>query len=479
MHSDTRPTPSASQPSHAGEMPDDTIDIRDILSRLTQGWRQIVGFSLVGLALTGMIAAAACFLQKSTTSARVSFTPTSPTVKFQPDDLRAPVIVAEAMQRLGLDGSRDAQSKIRGAISVEAIIPASVTKLQDRQRLAGQTPAPYTPDEYTLTLALPRSFPLSRSQRERLVVELVNVAREHFRRTNGTTSVAFGAAFETLRGADFPEYEIIFNTELTNLANYLAEQEKIAPSFRSPSTNLSFGDLQQQTDLIAEVELNEVLGLIFEKGISRSPETTQLKIGYYLKRLELDEKRALETERVVKNLLTQATRQTEGYVLGAKSSAAPTTADSAPALDQGLIDSLLANDSYNFLVKKALAAGLAVKQVQADKGRLERIRNNLLPSSQADTTPTAQKEATEALTRSLEKLKGSYEQLVTNVRKVQSDFDEQSFGHAIRLSSQVRTPGILKTLGIGALIGALLGGALAAGLSLLGIYVGRNDAHQN
>ena len=460
-------------------MPDDTIDIRDILSRLTQGWRQIVGFSLVGLALAGMIAAAACILQKSTTSARVSFTPTSPTVKFQPDDLRAPVIVAEAMQRLGLDGSRDAQSKIRGAISVEAIIPASVTKLQDRQRLAGQTPAPYTPDEYTLTLALPRSFPLSRSQRERLVVELVNVAREHFHRANGTTSVAFGAAFEMLRGADFPEYDIIFNAEFSSLAHYLAEQEKMAPSFRSPSTNLSFSDLQQQTNLIAEVELNEVLGLIFEKRITRTPETTQLKIGYHLRRLELEEKRALEAERVVRNLLIQATRQTEGYVLGAKSSTAPTTADSAPALDQGLIDSLLANDSYNFLVKKALNAGLVVKQVQADKARLERIRNNLLPSTRADTTPTAQKQATEALARSLEKLKRSYEQLVTNVRKVQSDFDEQSFGHAIRLSSQVRTPGILKTLGIGALIGALLGGALAAGLSLLGIYVGRNDAHQN
>jgi hypothetical protein len=460
-------------------MPDDIIDIGDILSRLTKGWRQVVGFSLVGLVIASMIAAAACFLQKSTTSARVSFTPASPTVKFQPDDLRAPAIVADAMQRLGLDGSGDTQSKIRSAISVEAIIPASVTKLQDRQRLAGQTPPPYTPDEYTITLALPRSFPLSRSQRERLVVELVNVAREHFRRTNGTTSVAFGAAFETARGADFPEYDIIFNAEFSSLAHYLAEQEKVAPSFRSPSTNLTFSDLQQQTNLIEEIELNEVLGVIFEGRITRTPDTTRLKIGYYLKRLELEEKRALEAERVVRNLLVQATRQTEGYVLGAKSSTPPTTADRAPALDQGLIDSLLANDSYNFLVKKALNAGLVVKQVQADKARLERIRNNLLPSARADTTPTTQKQATEALERSLEKLKGSYEQLVMNVRRVQSDFDEQSFGHAIRLSSQVRTPSILKALEIGALLGVLLGGSLAAGLSLLGIYVGRNDAHQN
>ena len=479
MHADTRPTPNATHPSHPGEMPDDTIDIRDILSRLTQGWRQILGFSLVGLALAGMIAAIAGRSQMSTTSARVSFSSASPAAAFRPDDLRAPAIIAEAMQRMGLDGTQNTQSTIRSAISVEAIIPVSVTKLQDKQRLAGQTPAPYTPDEYTLTLTLPRSFPLSRSQRERLVVELVNVAREHFRRTNGTTSVAFGAAFETLRGADFPEYDIIFNAEFSSLAHYLAEQEKMAPSFRSPSTNLSFSDLQHQTNLIMEVELNEMLGLIFENRITRTPGTTQLKIGYHLKRLELEEKRALEGERVVRNLLAQATRQTEDYVLGAKSSTAPTTADSTPALDQGLIDSLLANDCYNFLVKKALNAGLDVKQVQADKARLERIRNNLLPSARADATPTAQKQATEALERSLEKLKGSYEQLVTNVRKVQSDFDEQSFGHAIRLSSQVRTPGILKALGTGALIGALLGGALAAGLSLLGIYVGRNDARQN
>lgn len=86
--------------------------------------------------------------------------------------------------------------------------------------------------------------------------------------------------------------------------------------------------------------------------------------------------KAIEEEKVVDDLLAKTQERSENYVLGLKSQATQARPET-PILDQGLIDSLLANDAYNFLVRRALGAGLAVKRVQADKAHLLERRKNL------------------------------------------------------------------------------------------------------
>ena len=84
----------------------DSIDIRELLGRLKCGLPMIIGMTLLGLAIgAGAYFASGQFLTV-TTSTRVVFSfpgfergEYPDKSKFQPDDLRSPEIVAEALKR--------------------------------------------------------------------------------------------------------------------------------------------------------------------------------------------------------------------------------------------------------------------------------------------------------------------------------------------------------------------------------------------
>jgi hypothetical protein len=445
-----------------------------------KGFAQTIGLALLGLVIAAVTLIATNRFSSTTTSARVVFSfpgfdrnEYPDHSKFQPDDLKAPDVVLAALKHQGLDPNADIQAKLRAAISVEGIIPADVIKMRDRMRTAGQNPPVYQPDEYAITLTLPRGFALNAAQRNRLLDDIVSVYRDRFMQTYGQPALAFGTAFEGLKNSDYPEYELVLNTEISNIRAYLAQQIALAPSFRSTSTNLSFKDNQDQTELFGQIQLNEVLGLIHESGVSNNRTIALMKLDYYLRLLDEREHHAVEDESVVRDLLTQSQTHAQSYVLGIKSQIAQQR-NEPTVLDQGLIDSLLTNDAYNFLVRKALDAGLAVKSIQAERKRVTDLRDNL--KSAASNTVSDQSLITAKINSSLKILESSYDKLIDGIRKTQADFAQQQFGNAIRLTDQTRTEGFLKPLAIAGVIGAFLGGALGIGLSLLGVYVGAKKA---
>lgn len=475
-------TPSADRPdSNAArdfsDYPDDSIDLRDIFARIGRGAYQIIGLGLIGLTIAVVGAFLLHRLQDVPTTTRVVFSfpgfergQYPDKSEFQPDDLRAPAIIADALRRQNLDASSEFQAKVRSSLSVTGIIPPNIAKERDRLRAAGQTPPPYIPNEYALTLLLPRNAPLSNLQRERLLGEIVAVYRENFRRTYGEAPIAFGTAFDTLRSADYPEYEIVFNSEISNIKAYLNTQLESAKSFRSPTTNLSFKDLLDQTNLFAQIHLNETLGMIHDNGLSRNRAVALMKMDYHLRQLDEDENHAIADEKVITNLLSQTQARDQNYVLGIKSQATRSPTE-APILDQGLIDSLLANDANNFLVRQALNAGLKVKAIQAEKAQLTNLRDNM--KSFTESSVTNQSTLMAQVEDSLKNLETNYGKLIDSIRKTQQDYALQEFGGAVRISDQIRTEGLLKPLAIAGVVGAFLGLAFGTGLSLLGFYLGK------
>lgn len=471
---------------------EDTIDLRELFTRVWRGLPQILALLLIFATVGAGLALIASRIQPVDTTTRVIFSfpgfergEYPDKSKFQPDDLRAPAVVAEALRRQSLDTSSEFQSKVRGALTIEGIIPDSIVKARDRLRASGQTPPPYVPDEYALTLSLPRSEKISDSQRNRLLNEIVSVYLENFNRTYAQTPASFGTAFETLRNADFPEYQLILDKEIESITGYLeqllsragkdpqeAKMVERTSAFRSPTTNLSFKDLLEQAHLFAQIRLNETLGLIYQNGLSRDRNTALVKMDYYIRVLEHQERRALEDEGVVRGLLSQAQERNQNYVLGIKSQAASPRSESA-VLDQGLIDSLLANDAYNFLIRQTLEVGRRVKQIQSEKARLVELRSNM--QSFIDRDIGAQEEVLARVAASLKDLETAYQDLISKIRETHADFARQEFGDAIRLGSEIRTKGILKPLAIASMAGGALGFALGAGLSLLGVYVGRRQ----
>ncbi len=471
---------------------DDAIDLRDLVARVWRGLPQILALFLICGTVGAALALISSRFQPVNTTTRVLFSFAGferglypDNSQFQPDDLRAPAVIAEALRRQSLDSSTAFQSKIRGALSIEGIIPANIVKERDRLRATGQIPPPYVPDEYALALSLPRSTEVSDSQRNALLNEIVSVYRENFNRTYAQTPASFGTAFETLQNADYPEYQLILDKEIESITGYLeqllsragkdpreAQMVERTSAFRSPTTNLSFKDLLEQTRLFEQIRLNETLGLIYQNGLSRDRSTALMKMDYYIRVLENQERRAVEEESVVRGLLAQAQERNQNYVLGIKSQASAPRNESA-VLDQGLVDSLLANDAYNFLIRQTLEAGRKVKQIQSEIARLTELRRNM--HSFIDRDIGAQEQVLDRVATSLKELEAAYQDLISKIRQTHADFARQEFGDAIRLSSQIRTEGVLKPLAVASLVGGALGFALGAGLSLLGIYIGRRQ----
>jgi hypothetical protein len=476
--------PSSDTPSH-NESPDsvdsdydsfDGIALREVFARLSHGLAPTLGFAALGLAIGAAIYLLGSPFTSVTTSMRVAFAFDGYSKgeypdhsKFQPDDLRSPDIIVEALKQQGLDATEDLQSKVRAALTIEGLISSDVIKERDRLRAAGQTPAPYIPDEFLVTLTLPRKYSLNIRQRELLLNDIVRAYRDRFQRTYAEIPLAFGSAFDSLHKVDYFEYELILNKELQNIAAYLNQQIDLAKTFRSTTSNMSFSDLLTQTELFGQIRLSETLGIIRENGLSNNRAIALMKMDYYVRTLEDQEQEAIEQERVVNDLLAKSQERPQDYVLGIKSQAIQERPES-PILDQGLIDSLLANDANNFLVHKSLDAGLAVKRIQAEKAQLLERRKDMerfLKSNVEDQTAIIAQ-----VQRSLIDLEVAYKELIANIRSTQADFARQQFADAIRISMQPVTGGMYRPVAVAGAFGGFIGLALGIGLSLVGIHVG-------
>ena len=473
---------------------DDSIDFGELFGRLKRGLPMILGLATLGLALTaGGYYVGGQYLSV-TTNTRVVFSFTGfekgeypDKSKFSPDDLRAPDNIAEALKRKGLATSEETQTQVRAALTVEAIIPDSIIKERDKLRAAGQTPRLYVPDEYTLTLTLPRKFPMSPREREVLLSEIVTVFQETFNRTYVAMPLNFGKAFESLLDADYSDYELVLHQEAKNINLLLTGLTGQAPetgddksqlgtmsrSFRSPRTQLTFSDLLKQTQLFMQIRLNETLGLIRQHGISQDRSLALLKMDFHIKSLIDDENKAIEEEKVVQALLKQTQERAQNYVLGVKSQNGPQRAD-ATVVDQGLLDSLLANDAYNFLIRKSLASSLATRSIQAEKIIMLDQKARLATFT---TENLEERIATIAqFNKSLDALKKVYNRLINDIQLTYTDYQKQQFGDAVRISMQTKTQGFYRSLAMAGIAGLGIGGALGLGLALLGLGGSRLSA---
>lgn len=467
--------------------PDDAIDFAELATRLRRGLFTIMGLALLGLALGLITSLAVITKQTAVSTLRVTFgfpgfeRGTYPNgIKFQADDIRAPDVVNEAVKRLGIQATNpELTSKLRGAIGISGFVSPDIIKERDKLRASGQTVPPYFPDEYEISLSLPRGHPLNVRQRELLLTEIINVYLEKFRRSFVQLPPEFGNAFSSLKNADFVEYELILTKELQTLSSYLEQridadneadaknkisraQTTAAKQFRSPTNNLSFQDLLKQTELFTQIRLNDVLSQIYVYGLSKDRTYALVKMDYHLRTLEDQEQQLKEEETVVTTLLGKTQDRAQNYVLATK---VQNPQGTQPLMDQGFIDSLLANDAYNFLIRRALDAGLAVKRVQADKARLQERRQRMESFTKGEVSDQAA--AIASTQKALANLETSYQELLAKVRVVLDDYARQEFADAVRISMQARTDSLFASLLFAGALGLGIGVTLGVGLSLL------------
>jgi hypothetical protein len=448
---------------------DDSIDLAQLFWRIIRGIPQTVGLALLGLT----VAAAAFFLagpvQESVTTTRVVFSfpgfelgqyPDGS--KFDPDAIRSAEVISEALNRAGLGSDQNYQSKIRAALTIEGLIPPSVIKDRDRLRSTGVTPPLYVPDEYHITLLLPRDFVLTTLERETLLNEIISVFQENFTRTYVAMPLDHGRAFESLEGADYFEYELVLQRESQNIETFLTQMSEEARAFRSPRSNLTFHDLLKQSQLFSQLRLNEVLGLISRDGLSRNRELALVKMRYYLKTLLDEEHKAQEEEKVVQELLRQAQERDQNYALGVKSQAT-SQKNGAVVIDQGLVDSLLVNDAYNFLVRETMDASFKTRRLEVERKILEQRLK------QMENGDSEQLESSATFEAALIRLKSVYDRLMADIQITYDDYQQQQFSDAIQISRNVQTSSYYLSLAKAGIAGGGVGCAMGLGLTLIGI----------
>lgn len=383
--------------------------------------------------------------------------------QFQTDDLRKPMLIKDALTRQGIE-KPDALASVRRALSIQGVVPLTVIANRDQQRNAGQDPPIYVPDEYEISLTPDSQFPLKAAKREQLLTDLVSEYREGFRRTYGSLPASLGHAFQKMQDADYAEYELILNAEFDTIGTFLSDQQQRAKSFRSRTTGLSFRDLNEQAELFRRIQLNEVLGLIREHGLSRNRATAVLKLDNQLRLLTDRERQAKAEQALVSDLLVQTQRRSQDYVVGVASEAGRT--GSAPLIDQGMVDSLLVNDANNFLIHRALDAGIRLAAIESKKAKATALRDNLEAFLQKDAND--QTAVLAQAQKSIDALKANYLQLIDNIRRTQADFAEQQFGDAIRISRPASTASQWPSIALAGILGGIEGISFGAGLTLLG-----------
>jgi len=472
---------------------DDSIDFAKLFGRLKRRLPLIIGLAALGLALGAVGYFTSAQYSEQIISARVVFSfpgfergEYPDKSKFQADDLRSPEIIAEALKRKGFAANVVVQSNVRAGISVQGIIPDIIVKERDKLRASGQTPRLYVPDEYSLTLALPRSIAITNAQRESLLREIATVYQEKFVRTYVALPLNFGRAFNVLGDSDYLDYEFVFSQETRNILDFISKladlalttnaENKLTSSnsrtFRSPQTNLGFSDLLKEAQFFSQVRINETLSLILQNGISKNRELAMLKIDYYLRTLTEQESLAVEEEKVVQALLKQSQERMQNYVLGIKT---PTSAQRSEGtvVDQGLVDSLLINDANNFLVRESLKASLKTRRIQSEKlillDRKKSIQQFIVAGVEQKT------EVLEQFEKSLGKLQVAYNKLIDNTRLTYQDYQEQFYGNAVQISMQPITESFNRGLAVAGAAGMGTGLALGLGLALLGLGAGKKE----
>jgi hypothetical protein len=449
---------------------EESIDFGELVRRLRRGWIVTLGLLLLGGGAGMIFGLANAYREPAVSALRVTFSfpgfergnyPNG--TKFQPDDLRAPDVINDALNRLGMadPGGRMA-TRIRGALVISAFVSPTLVKERDRLRAAGQPVPALIADEYEISLSLPRNEEPDSRQRELLLTEIVSAYRRKFTRNFAEAPPQFGNAFDALSQADFIEYELVLAKELQTVIRFLEQQSQLAQGFRSMTTGLSFQDLLKQANLFLELKMNDVLGPIYMHGLSKDRDYALLKMDYFIRTLEDQENRLREEEGVITNLLAQTRERPQNYVLTSGKGGTP---NPQPLVDQAFLDTLLANDAYNFLVRRALEAGLAVKRIQAQKAQWSERRQRM--QSFIQSKGSIQAAALEQTRAALLGLERNYRELMDNVRICLTDFSNQEYSDAIRISMQASTPSHLRGGKLGALIGAATGLALGLGMSLI------------
>jgi len=356
-----------------GQNKDGELTIKDVLTIFRRNSGIIFTVTLISI-VVGMVAAAAYYFltvkYTGTVSGIISYNYKGAEDGLDPygrlldvTKLKSPKVLEPVLSQLNLYEKGVTVEDIRQNIRIEGIIPEDAmqriliihdispeepSKLEDLNELS------YIPTQYTVTLRIPKKLSVLKGA---IGVELLSSVlrsyQEYFFEEYSDRSI-LSTAIVSLPYNEYDYYDSfkVLNGQFNNMINYLNAKRNEAPYFRANSTQMSFGDIITNLNLIKTIDLANMRALVEVRLVTKD---IDFAISCYKaiildKTLEKDVQ--MENARITKEAAENYEKDTA--VLFGSTGAYPALQFSQPS------------ETYDSLIEQAVAAEEQAVSLQRD-----------------------------------------------------------------------------------------------------------------
>lgn len=381
---------------------------------------------------------------------------------FDPSEMKYAEIIDKTIQSLNLQEKNLTVEDIRSNISIDGIIPQDVMERiliinkmaeKDPTRLQELNDLEYHPVQYRLSLKIEKGWKLSQSEAKEVLNTIIENYKEYFITKYADTSALSTAVTKIdFERYDYPEYAMLAESQLKVIRSYLEAKATKAPDFRSKETQMTFGDIISQLEVLESIDLNSIQALINSFVLTKDSDKLIATYENRILKLQLDVEK---NEQQAKSLREQAnTYKKDSNVMIMGDGTGTTVPMTEPS------------ETYDNLVEQAAAKTAQATAMKADieyyTELVSRLRNNTISSqvegSASSITPAIKEKYSKQVESQITTLSEEMDDLINLTIKTTEDyFQTEVFKDGVKVSVPAvyssNTIGALKTLVIG--IGAM------------------------
>lgn len=389
---------------------------------------------------------------------------------FDPSEMKYADIIDQTIQTLNLQEKGLTVEDIRSHISIDGIVPQDVMERiliinqmaeKDASRLQELNDLEYHPVQYRLSLNVEKGWKISESQAKEILNTMIENYKAYFIQKYADTSALSTAVTQIdFERYDYPEYALLAESQLQVIRSYLEAKAAKSPDFRSKETQMTFGDILSQLEVLESIDLNSIQALINSFVLTKDKDKLVATYENRILKLQLDVEK---NEQQAKSLREQAnTYKKDSNIMIMGDGTGTTVPMTEPS------------ETYDKLVEEAAAKKVSATAMQSEidyyTQLVKRLRDNSVTIQNADGTSMTTTGITVA---NKEKYSKQVEEQITTLSKEIDDlsnltiqtteeyFQTEVFKNGVKVSVPAvyssNTTGALKTLVVGVGIMTVLG----------------------
>ncbi|MHC1749569.1 MAG: hypothetical protein AB9856_14955 [Cellulosilyticaceae bacterium] len=200
---------------------------------------------------------------------------------FDISEIKSKPILDQTIEKLGLKDKGITPEELERNIVISSIMPEDVMDRmlviapgnKDASKLEKLAELEYHPVEYMVSIRIPKEFHINSNTSNEILDTLIANYRTYFIAKYSDKHALNSAAISVdIKKYDYPEFAMLVKSQLNVIRNYIELKEAVAGDFRAETTNLSFGDLLAQLEVLQSVDLNRINSLVNSFNLTKDSE---------------------------------------------------------------------------------------------------------------------------------------------------------------------------------------------------------------